>query len=177
MARILPLGEADDRDAVRAEIEAIFFESAATQHFASEEGRAAYCELWLGRYLRECPEECFVALDDHGAIAGYLAGTLFSDRVPLSGPDYYVLFPAALIDACPAHIHVNVRADCRGREIGSELIAAFRAHCRKSGISGFHAITAADSRAARFFMRCGLGEQARLDWRARKIVFLGETLD
>ncbi|MGB0087571.1 MAG: GNAT family N-acetyltransferase [Rhodomicrobiaceae bacterium] len=176
MARIVPLAEADD-PAVRTAIDAIFFDSAATKTFASQDERAAYRELWLGRYLRHCPADCFVALDAGGSVMGYLAGSLFSDRAPLAGPDYYTLCPPALVDIYPAHVHVNVRADCRGREAGSELVAAFRAHCGANGIGGLHAVTTAGSKAASFFEHCGLAERATASWRDRQIVFLGESLD
>ena len=176
MARIVPLAEVGDPVAACAELDAIFFDSAARKSFASQRERAAYRELWLGRYLRHCPSDCFVGLDARDAVAGYLAGTLFSDRTPLAGPDYYTLFPPALVDIYPAHVHVNVRADCRGRETGSELVAAFRAHCRANGIGGLHAVTTAGSKAASFFEHCGMEERATAVWRNRKIAFLAETL-
>jgi GNAT superfamily N-acetyltransferase len=115
-------------------------------------------------------------LTEGAAVAGYLAGAFVSDRDPLPGPDYYALFSPALILAYPAHAHVNVRDDARGQRIGSKLIAAFRALCVEKQIVGLHAVTTADSRAARFFIGCGLAERAQAHWRGRPIVFLGESL-
>lgn len=174
--RIVRLDEAGAAERWRGEIEAIFFANAGTKDFASEDERDAYCELWLGRYLRHCSAASFVALTEDAAVAGYLAGTLVSNRDPLPGPDYYALFSPALIAAHPAHVHVNVRKDARGQRIGSKLIAAFRALCAAERISGLHAVTAVDSGAARFFSGCGLAECAQAHWRGRPIVFLGERL-
>ena len=112
------IGEAGD-PAVMPQIEAIFFDGAATQNFASEAERAAYCDLWLGRYLRHCPQQFLVASDPGNDVVGYLAGALFSKQEPLPGPDYYDGFPGALIEAYPAHLHVNVRHDHHGRNVGS----------------------------------------------------------
>jgi GNAT superfamily N-acetyltransferase len=71
---------------------------------------------------------------------------------------------------------VNVRAERRGQKTGAKLIAAFRAHCRARGIGGLHAVTAANTRAAAFFMRCGMMHQAEINWRGRPLVFLGASL-
>ena len=175
MWRVAAMGEADD-PAVLPQIEAIFFDSAATKNFASEAERAAYRDLWLGRYVRHCPREFLVASSSNGEVTGYLAGALTSNREPLPGPDYYAAFPAALIEAYPAHLHVNVRQDHRGRNVGSALIDAFRAICRAHNVPGLHAVTAARSRAAVFFTRCGLDERATTDWRGRRLALLAECL-
>lgn len=172
---IATLAELDEA-AVLPQIEAIFFDSAATQGFASEAQRAAYRDLWLGRYVRHCPRQFLIARGPGGEVAGYLAGALFSDREPLPGPDYYAIFPAALIDAYPAHLHVNVRQDCRSQNLGSALIDAFREICREHDLGGFHAVTATNSRAAAFFTRGGLNERATANWRGRLLVLLAENV-
>jgi GNAT superfamily N-acetyltransferase len=165
-----------DEAAVLPQIEAIFFDSAATQSFASEAERTTYCDLWLGRYVWHCPEAFLIARGPSGEVAGYLAGALFSNKEPLPGPDYYDGFPAGLIAAYPAHLHVNVRHDHRGRNVGSTLIDAFRAICRAHDVGGLHAVTAAGSRAAAFFMRCGLEERATADWRRHRLAYLAGLL-
>jgi GNAT superfamily N-acetyltransferase len=172
---IAPIGRAGGLGVV-AQVDAIFFASAATKEFASEEARAAYRELWLDRYRQRCPNEFLVALDASGDVAGYLAGTLFSNRDPLPGPDYYAAFPAGIVEAFPAHLHVNVREDLRGRGVGAMLVDVFRDACREHGSGGLHAVTAADSRAANFFARCGLSDRAQTRWKGRRLAFLGETL-
>ena len=172
--RILPLTglEPPERAAAQAGAEAIFWESAGTRNFAEECERAAYRALWFGRYLEHAPHAFFLAFAGDGAVAGYLAGSRISDGPPLPGPDYYRLFLPALIARHPAHLHVNVRADRRGAGLGGVLVAAFLAHCAASGIPGAHAVTAAGSRAAAFFQRCGLALQAEANWHGRDLVFL-----
>jgi GNAT superfamily N-acetyltransferase len=176
MMRIVALSELDAGEELRAGVEAIFFAGAATQAFPSNEAREAYRDLWLGRYMRAFPEMFFIAVVDDGHAAGYLAGSPVSDAPPLPGPDYYPLFPGALIEACPAHIHVNIRADLRGGGLGLMLIAAFRRECVSRGLPGLHAVTAADGGAALFFARCGLAPLERIAWNGRSIVFLGEHI-
>ena len=159
-----------------AQIDAIFFESAATQLFRSDQDRDAYYDFWLGRYLRHFPDMAFVALDDDGSVLGYLAGSPLTNRPPLPGPDYYLRFSRALIEACPAHLHVNVQADCRGSGIGAALIAAFGKHCESNSIPGFHAVTAAGSPPVDFFSKCGLAVLEEADWENRRIALMGKTL-
>ena len=171
--RIAALTELTGSGAALAEAEAIFWESAGRKDFASAAERAAYRALWFARYAEHAPGEFLLALGGDGRVRGYLAGALVSDAPPLPGPDYYALFPAGLLARHPAHIHVNVHAGCRGGGTGAALVAAFGAHCRKEAVPGFHAVTAAGSRAAAFFGRCGLAPLAEEEWRGRPLVFLG----
>jgi GNAT superfamily N-acetyltransferase len=176
MAAIASLGDPAERERALAGIEAIFFVSAATRQFVSPDARAAFHELWLGRYLRHFPDWCFAAAGEDGAMTGYLAGAPISGAEPVPGPDYYEQLDAALLEAYPAHIHVNVRPEMRCRGVGERLITAFRAHCRAHGVPGFHAVTAANSRASAFFAKCGLAPRPTIEWRGKRIVFLGESL-
>jgi len=177
MTRIVPVSELNENAELRTEAEVIFFASAATQGFPSTDARDAYRDLWFGRYIRAFPEMFLIAVSGDGHAAGYLAGSPVSDAPPLPGPDYYRLFPQALTEACPAHLHVNIRADLRGSGLGETLIAAFRRKCIKRKLPGFHAVTATGSRAARFFAKCGLAPRQRIAWHGRNIVFLAEAIE
>jgi hypothetical protein len=176
MARIVRISELPVEGSAKAEIEAIFFDSSATEAFASAEARAEFQQLWLGRYLRHFPDWSFAALDEDGSVAGYLAGSPVSNEAPVSGPDYFAAFPEQLLESFPAHIHVNVRADRRDHRIGEDLVAAFRAICRAAALPGFHAVTTAGTRSAHFFEKCGLLPAAITVWQDRRLAFLGDTL-
>lgn len=160
-----------------AQIEAIFFASAATKSFASEAERHAYRERWLGRYLKHFPAEFFVALAAGREVLGYLAGCpaitaaagLFSDI------EYYSRLPS-VFEAYPAHFHINVREDCRARGIGANLVAAFIAHCSARGIAGAHVVTAAEARAMQFYRKCGFAPVAHAKWNGREIAALGRAI-
>lgn len=177
LAQVFPLPLAGPLEELQPEIDDIFFESAVRKTFATPEARAAFHDLWLGRYLRHCPGDCFLALDHDSHVVGYLAGSLVSNREPLPGPDNYGLFPQWLVAAYPAHIHTNVRKDWRGKGVGALLIAAFTHHCHVNKVKGFHAITAARSRPAKFFQSCGLQHAVEAVWNNHPIVFLGCQLD
>jgi GNAT superfamily N-acetyltransferase len=178
MARIAALPAlADAAQALaQAQAEAIFWDAAATQRFATAEERAAFHDLWFGRYVRHAPREFLLALGPEGDVRGYLAGALLSDAPPLPGPDYFAHFPPELIARFPAHLHVNIRADMRSAGLGADLVRAFVDHCRAEGMPGLHAVTAQGSGAAAFFERCGLLPRATADWRGRELAFLGMAL-
>jgi GNAT superfamily N-acetyltransferase len=174
--RIARLPELADSGRALAEAETIFWDCAATQIFESPEARAAFRDLWFGRYAEHAPGEFFLALAGDGSVDGYLAGAPVSDAPPLPGPDYFALFPPELIARFPAHLHVNIRSDRRGEGIGAELVDAFAEHCRSRGLPGFHAVTALGSGSAAFFGACGLAPRATAKWRGRDLVFLGLPL-
>ncbi|MBX2805355.1 MAG: GNAT family N-acetyltransferase [Hyphomicrobiales bacterium] len=178
MIHIRRFADVAHRQDVRTAIDSIFFDNAATHHFADADSRRHYHDLWLQRYLRHFPESSLVAMneDGPGEIVGYLAGSLVSDRPPLPGPDYYRLFPDYFIDKFPAHIHVNVRKDSHNKGIGRMLIDAFRLHCRDRRAPGFHAVTRSNRCPAHFFTRCGMDIQSRVLWHESQIVFIAEEI-
>ena len=145
--RTIRFADLAEEPEVARQAEAIFWESAATRQFAGEAERGAYRDLWFGRYLGHARGEFFLALDEAGDVAGYLAGALISNAPPLPGPDYYALFPAGLIARHPAHLHVNVRAGLRGAGVGAELVRASAEHCRAQGAAGRLSFSAINSPA------------------------------
>lgn len=173
MARIVRLTDLADAARELAGAEIIFWDSAGTTTFETAKARAAFRELWFGRYVEHAPGEFFLALGEAGDVRGYLAGSLVSDAPPLPGPDYFALFPPELIVRFPAHIHVNIRADQRSVGLGGKLVCAFAGHCRTAGVPGFHAVTADGSGSAAFFEKCGLASRATANWRGRDLAFLG----
>jgi GNAT superfamily N-acetyltransferase len=176
MTRIVCFADIGHSADVREALDRIFFENAATPDFFDDDSRRAYHDFWLRRYLQHSPDSCFIAFDESDEVAGYIAGSLLSDKEPLPGPDYYRLFPGNFLEKFPAHVHVNVRESKQGQGIGRTLVDAFRTHCRENRMAGFHAVTRANRRPAHFFVRCGMTVQARVLWHYRQVVFVGEQL-
>src|SRR5216684_1718046 len=87
IARLLE--EPDWRD-VLSQIDDIFFATSAVQTFRDDQHRASFKVRWLGRYLEHFTNSFFIARDEDGTIAGYLAGwldnplftPLFNHRAP-----------------------------------------------------------------------------------------------
>ena len=60
-----------------------------------------------------------------------------------------------LIEAFPAHLHINIKEGFRGRAVGKELLEAFFAAARSAGVKGVHLETRADGKAPAFFEKNG----------------------
>lgn len=167
-----------DRAALEAGIEAIFFDSAANQAFASPREREAFRERWLGRYLEHDPALVLVALEDTGAVAGYLVGSLDDPaRAPrFADIGYFATFDA-LTARYPAHLHVNVAGDWRNAGLGARLVAHFVAEARAAGAPGVHVVTGSASRNRTFYERAGFREAGSTPWNGRDVVFLARNLD
>ena len=154
------LAEAE-QTALWRQIEAIFFEAARRQDFASTAERDAFCDRWLGYYRAESADHIYLALDGDGAVAGYLTGCLDSTAATRLFEDlpHYHLF-ADRFAGFPAHLHVNCRFDHRGQ-----------------GIAGVHVVTAAEARNAAFYRRLAFSAELIRPWRDRDLLFLGRELD
>lgn len=149
---------ADDDGRLQAGLDAIFFEASNTKTFASQEARRAFRERWLGRYLSHDPQWAYVALDGD-EVAGYLVGCIddparaqrFCDL------DDFARF-APLTAIYPAHLHINIAHNHRGRGIGAALIARFAAEAAQAGAPGMHVVTSRGARNVSFYERCGFRE-------------------
>ncbi len=160
-----------------AELDAIFHEASAQRVFASPEARAAFRDLWLGRYLTHDEQETFVAIDEAGRIAGYVVGSL---EDPAGQPRYATLgyFEqfAPLTRIYPAHLHINVASQHRSRGIGALLLAAFIGHITAKAAPGVHVVTGQGMRNVGFYLANGFQQLAAAPWNGRTVVMLGRKL-
>jgi GNAT superfamily N-acetyltransferase len=154
-------------------IDAIFFEASSAKSFASDAARAAFRERWLGRYLEHDPQFAYVALAASGEAVGYLVGAVDDPALAERFFDigYFATF-GALTKRFPAHLHVNVAPDYRGRRIGGRLVAMFSAEAARAGVPGVHVVTSAGAANVAFYNRNGFIETGR----AGALVFLGRSL-
>lgn len=169
--------EVSDRERLTPALDAIFFEASATKSFAGAAERAAFRERWLGRYLAHEPEWAYVALDAGGGLVGYLVGSLADPAKSERSADigYFRTF-AALTAAYPAHLHVNLAPEHRGRGIGAKLVAVFCADAARAGAPGVHVVTGAGSRNVGFYERNGFRALARDVFNGHEVVLLGRRL-
>lgn len=157
--------------------EEIFFLSAATQQFASDETRRAFLDRWTG-YYRECePHRIYVAVLPDGGVAGYLTGCLDSRLARRLYRDvpYYALFEDQF-EEYPAHLHVNVHPQWRSLGFGSRLVGAFVEDCGAACIAGVHVVTAPGLPNREFYRNCGFTIAVQRFWGERELLFLGRAL-
>ena len=177
IVKLLDIAQEEHEKTIKS-VDALFFDAANTQEFASAAEKHTFRQTWLGRYLTHYRDHFFLALSDSGELVGYLAGApdnparsdLFADI------DYFALFPE-LCARYPAQLHVNVAPEFRGMGIGRTLIEAYSAHCQSAGCAGCHVITRKDADNVGYYQACGFEEVGRVRWQAgdRTLVFLGKS--
>ncbi len=161
MVHCLPLTEVAPpaRAALIAEAAAIFYETALVKSFSSESEKSAFYARWFGNYLNADPGAFFLALNEAGGVAGYLAGCVHSfsgsaATIRNAIAFFTPAFCAALRDY-PSHFHINVAPGLQRQGIGKRLIARFSSLCAEAGSKGIHVATGAASPAVNFYKACG----------------------
>lgn len=158
-------------------LDAIFFEASNTKTFAGADQRVRFRQRWLGLYLDDFPEWAYVARDNAGDVAGYLVGCVTDPAhdARFAEIGYFELL-AAETARFPAHLHINVRADCRGAGLGARLIAAFRADARRAAVPGVHVVTSAGARNVGFYLANGFSQVRSFRVGETQLLMLGADL-
>ena len=167
-------------DAFFAALDRIFFESSATQSFASDEVKAAFRERWLGRYFDYDRDLAFVAVHRPQAcpeqLGGYIVGSLDDPaRSPRFADLSYFQNFAHVTPQYPAQLHVNLGIDWRGMGIGRRLVATFAAEVFRRGAPGLHAVTSRGMDNIGYYAAIGFHEVASTNWNGRELVMLGRS--
>lgn len=168
----------DILDPARAlqDIEEIFFEAAGRKEFSSSEARDLFLERWLLRYLAADARLAHIAVTPENVV-GYVVGShddpAHSERfadIP------YFADLASVTKNFPAHLHINLREEARGKGIGAELVERFCRDARSAGLPGAHVVTGLGMRNVGFYTRTGFTECARATYLGRPVVMLGRKL-
>jgi ribosomal protein S18 acetylase RimI-like enzyme len=70
--------------------------------------------------------------------------------------------PRSSLDGYPAHLHINLLPEARGRGVGERLVKAFLAEAGRRGLPGVHVTVLEENRAARrFFEKLGFAPLMR----------------
>jgi len=174
--RIARLVEEPDWRDILPQIDKIFFATSAVQTFRDDQHRVSFKGRWLGRYLEHFTKSFFIARDEDGTIAGYLAGCLDNPVFsPLFNTVVYRAF-APLCAAYPCHLHVNVDARFRNRRVGTALIEAFAAHARNYRAPGLHVVTDRGQHV-RFYEQNGFRILAETRSHGIEVLFMGRKLE
>jgi GNAT superfamily N-acetyltransferase len=174
--RITRLIEEPDWRNVLPEIDTIFFATSAVQTFRDDHHRASFRMRWLGKYLEYFTGSFFIARDDDGTIAGYLAGCLENPALTPVFKDFgvYRIF-APLCDTYPCHLHVNVHAHFRSRGVGSALMQAFVTDARDHYAPGLHVVTDRGANV-QFYERNQFRTLGATRWSGKDVLFMGRRL-
>lgn len=171
---IASINDPPEEEEVEEALSDIFFATSTRKDFVSLAEKEAFQHRWLDRYFYRYRSVCFYARDAARRPLGYVVGCPIDPRaVPcFSDVPYFPAF-TDLLDAYPAHLHVNVASERQGEGIGRVLMARAVEACRAEGASGVHVVTAADAPNLGFYAKCGFREVARRTPSARQLVMLG----
>lgn len=138
--------------------------------------------LWLDDYLRFDRDLAYAVIagepqKDTGTVAGYLVASR-SDQAtePRFKTLSYLKDFAALRQAYPVHLHINLDAAYRNSGIGRRLIAALASDLKAEGVLGIHIVTARAERNVRFYETAGFCIAAQTVWNGRELVLMGRKL-
>ena len=173
------LADTKDARARLAAMKDIFFLSAAPSiSFANEEKHEEFWQRWASYYIENCAHELFFACDGDQTL-GYLSGCNDSHaalRALHQRIQSYSLFED-LFAIYPAHFHINVHPDARGRGIGEHLVAKYIENLKKIGTPGVHIVTAAGERNVIFYLRNRFQTIAERAFNNQQLIFMGRSLE
>lgn len=147
--------------------------------------KKSFIAMWLSYYINKEPQNIYVALDN-GKVVGYLTGCLDSSKynenkilmkvmikyLLLIRPSTKKFFKNAIKDIkqlnnvttsgllqnerWPAHLHINLAKEARGKGIGSKLIAAWLRYLQEKNVRGCFLSTMVENTSAiTFFEKQG----------------------
>jgi GNAT superfamily N-acetyltransferase len=148
----------------------------------SSEKYGSFGKMWIDPYQAFCPEWTYVALDE-SRVVGYLTGCpdtpLFRQRQktlkeaqPKNPEEWFGQEVQMNIESdYPAHLHVNLLPDYRGKGIGQHLIERFLHDINDKSVKGVHVFCGPDPVA--FYKKAGFEELAVFNSR---VFFLGRRI-
>lgn len=146
----------------REQVEKICIENAGCAE-AKEETQKFIKLLYCSYYLEQEKDNCFVAVDDAGHIAGYILCCENYNKYEKIYTEKYIPQAASLgaktyVDSkfnmlkfsmykkdYPAHLFINVSIDNQNMGIGGLLISTIKAHLRKKYVKGLMLICDAEN--------------------------------
>lgn len=165
---------------LRAEIDAIFWETASTTDFPTPAERHAFWWRYFGYYIDHAPNLTVVARDgETGAALGYVCGVADTRA---HRELYAIAAHVSLFDDCydryPAHLHINLTAAARGRGLGGHLLRAIESRVVAAGADGIHLVTSVGARNVTFYRRNGYLDavQRAVGDDALELLLLGKRL-
>lgn len=158
------------------EIREIFFASSSVKTFSSEEKKENFFKKWCGDYKTYYPDEFFLLMEDD-RVLGYLSGVMNSSFLifKIETPGFLVF--EDLFEKFPAHFHINLHPDERGRGAGSILVEYYFDFLRSKKIKGVHIVTSPDAKNIYFYKKLLFSFVDTREYNQRELLFMGRSLE
>lgn len=166
------------------QVRSIFYETSAVQVFSSEEVKKKFEWKYLGWYLENHRNLFFVAEEISpvaGASKNQILGYIACCPDTKNATDLLGLNPSLEIfrdfyDQYPAHLHINLSADARGKGLGSELIQHLEGELRRKNTRGLHLLTSPNARNRGFYSKNGFSKEVERQYKEAALLFMGKKL-
>lgn len=151
--------EKEDYDSVRK-----ICANTSSEPFKSNADLRETClKVFCDYYIEREPQNCFVAVDDNGTIAGYILCAIRFDKWKEDFYKHYLAGSTELtrmmgqgsIDDLsqnakefPAHLHIDISEQYQHQEIGTMLWNALKEHLLENSVKGIQLGVAADNAGA-----------------------------
>lgn len=156
------------------EVKEIFYESSTRKDFKDELEKEAFFQKYVGYYLKNYPELCFLALDKK--VLGYIVASPQSSALELHSLQPHLESFAAHLKKYPAHLHINCHVDSRGKGIGQILVKKVIKELSQQKIIGLHIMTGPDSQNVHFYRKLGFIFETVEKFNSSPILFMGKGL-
>lgn len=158
-------------------IDKIFFNTSSKKVFKSISEKEKFKYKYMGYYLKNYSEYFYVATLNE-KVVGYLCccpNTLQDDYFfNISG--YYNIIDKNKIIEYPAHLHINLTQECRGRGIGSIMIKTLCQKLALQSLSGIHVFTTPDSLNVSFYRKNDFRDELTVEYHDSNLLFLGRKI-
>jgi ribosomal protein S18 acetylase RimI-like enzyme len=133
--------------------------------------RKALINVYCLYYIEQEPENCFVVVDDNDLVKGYILCAKDYPTYARKFPKLYLktLNPVTIMvgrasmkamkdyaSDYPAHLHIDLLAECQHQGIGRRLIETLMNHLAKQNVRGLMLDVAQNNEGAqKFYEKCG----------------------
>lgn len=157
----------------REQVEKICLENAGCAN-APEDRKAFTLLMRCQYYIEQERENCFVAVDDNGAVVGYILCSENFNTYERTFTEKYIPKAAAISAKCyvdakfdmlkfgmyrryyPAHLYLDVALDSQNLGVGSMLLTALKSHLKRKFVQGVMAVCEENNEdQIRFFEKNG----------------------
>lgn len=158
------------------QVKFIFYASSSLQEFSSEERKAAFFKRWCGDYLTLFPDQFYI-MQENNSVLGYLSGCNDSKNALaiLEVPGLSVF--SDLFENYPAHFHINFHPTCRGRGLGSGIVASYCEDLQRDHVRGVHLVTSPGAANISFYQRLKFSHEVQREFKQMTLLFMGRILD
>ena len=166
------------------QVRRIFFETSAVQVFSSEGIRKNFEWKYLGWYFETQRHLFFVAEETsplQGGSKSEILGYIACCPDTKGAADLLGLNPSLeifrdLYDQYPAHLHINLATEARGKGLGSKLILHLEGELRRQNTTGLHLLTSPNARNRSFYSKNGFSMEVERRYNEAALLFMGKKL-